>query len=322
MKNKPLSELVIDFINDQDVNDLSKATYKLAISRYVRWVVISTLEFWSLKKKDIINYKSALLREGKSLYTIDLYLTVVRKLYSWLADQGLYENIAIGIRSPKKDRKFRKGYLKIAQVDQLLTSIDTSHPIGKRDYCIISMMIGAGLRRVEICRMKIGDVMYNIQTTVKLQRKGHNEKDTEIGITERMLNSIHDYLLCRNDFTEESPLFVNHAGGYKDLPLRPAMVSRMIKQRFKSIGIADKKMTCHSLRHTAAILALKAGADLYEVQQMLGHTDVKTTTIYLRAIEEETRINNRAVRILDKVLSEGLGEGKNKTKEGDKYQTV
>ena len=67
MKNRPLSELVIDFINDQDVNELSKKTYKLAISRFVRWVVFSTLEFWSLKKKDIINYKSVLLREGKSL---------------------------------------------------------------------------------------------------------------------------------------------------------------------------------------------------------------------------------------------------------------
>ena len=126
MKNRPLSELVIDFINDQDVNELSKKTYKLAISRFVRWVVFSTLEFWSLKKKDIINYKSVLLREGKSLYTIDLYLTVVRKLYSWLDDQGLYENIAVGVRSPKKDKKFRKGYLKMEQVDLLLSSIDTS----------------------------------------------------------------------------------------------------------------------------------------------------------------------------------------------------
>ena len=300
MKNRPLSELVIDFINDQDVNELSKKTYKLAISRFVRWVVFSTLEFWSLKKKDIINYKSVLLREGKSLYTIDLYLTVVR--------------------SPKKDKKFRKGYLKMEQVDLLLSSIDTSLPIGKRDYCIISMMLGAGLRRVEICRMTIGDVTNNFQTTVRLQRKGHNEKDTELGITERMLGAIHDYLLCRNNFSEDSPLFVNHAGGYKDLPLQPAMVSRMIKQRFKQIGIVDKRMTCHSLRHTAAIQALKAGADVYEVQQMLGHSDIKTTTIYLRAIEEETRVNNRAVRILDKVLSESLGEGKNKLLDSAKYQ--
>ena len=113
---------------------------------------------------------------------------------------------------------------------------------------------------------------------------------------------------------------MNHAGGYKDLPLQPAMVSRMIKQRFKQIGIVDKRMTCHSLRHTAAIQALKAGADVYEVQQMLGHSDIKTTTIYLRAIEEETRVNNRAVRILDKVLSESLGEGKNKLLDSAKYQ--
>lgn len=314
MMERPLSELIVDFINDQDVNELSKKTYKLAISRFTRWVVTYKINFWKIKRKDVIGYKAFLLKEKKSLYTIDLYLTVVRKLFSWLEDQGIYENIATGIRSPKKDNKFRKGYLKREQAEQLLNSVDVSGVLGKRDYAIITMMLGAGIRRVEMCRMAVGDLMNDCQATIKLQRKGHNEKDTELGISDRMLSAVHDYLLCRSDFTEESPLFVNHAAGYKDQPIRPEMVSRMIKNRLRQIGITDKRITCHSLRHTAAILSLKAGADVYEVQQMLGHTKIETTTIYLKAIDEETRLNNRAVRILDKVLSEGLESGKTSLK--------
>ena len=82
----------------------------------------------------------------------------------------------------------------------------------------------------------------------------------------------------------------------------------------------EQYITAVGTNSLATSAMLKAGADVYEVQQMLGHSDIKTTTIYLRAIEEETRVNNRAVRILDKVLSESLGEGKNKLLDSAKYQ--
>ena len=305
MKRK-VSELTVEFLEEQDVNSLSRKTYKMALNHFVRWVVVCGLAFWDLKRKDIISYKSALIREGKSLYTVDLYLTVVRKLYSWLYNNGLYENIALGVKSPRKDRKFKKGYLTSEQVGKLLGSIDRNTIIGKRDYCIISLMIGTGIRSVEVCRMKVGDVCVGEQTYVKLQRKGRNEKDCKLGITDRILWTIRDYLMERGQVGNDDSIFVSHAVGYHNSPLQPDMVSRMVKSRLKAIGVNDMRITCHSLRHTAAILAIKTGADLYEVQQMLGHTDVKTTTIYLRAIEEEVKINNRAVQIIDDVLSNGL----------------
>ncbi|MFR4036327.1 MAG: tyrosine-type recombinase/integrase [Butyricimonas faecalis] len=59
--------------------------------------------------------------------------------------------------------------------------------------------------------------------------------------------------------------------------------------------------TCHSLRHTAAILSLKAGASIYDVQQMLGHTSIKPR-IYLRAIDAEKRMDNAAIRRLDELF--------------------
>ena len=131
---------------------------------------------------------------------------------------------------------------------------------------------------------------------------GHLKKDVEVGITGKMLEAIHDYIVCRGDITESDYLFVSHARGYKEAKLNPVMVSRIVKRRLREIGLDSKFLTCHSLRHNAAILSLKAGATIYDVQQMLGHVSIETTKIYLRAIEEETRINNRAVHTLDELF--------------------
>ena len=63
--------------------------------------------------------------------------------------------------------------------------------------------------------------------------------------------------------------------------------------------IYSKHKTSHSLRHTAAVTALIAGADIKSVQQMLGHRRLETTEIYLESIDERLRIDNPAVRLLD-----------------------
>lgn len=316
---KPLSELIEDFLGDQDINTLSRRTYRLAVTHFTKWVVVSGIRWWEMKRKDIINYKAWLLKEGKSLYTVDLYLTVVRRLFSWLEDQGLCENVAMGVRSPRKEKKYRRGYLTMEQVDRLLGDIDRSTITGKRDYAIITMMLGAGLRRVEVSRMSVGDIDAE-RMVVRLQRKGHSEKDTELCISDQMLEAIHDYLSAREGWDEESPLFAIHVKYLEGRRMRPEGISQMIMSRYERAGIDCSRMTCHSLRHTAAVQALKAGASLYDVQQMLGHTDIKTTTIYLKSIEDETRVNNRAVHLLAEVLAKGKAEAENSTFEMNKQE--
>ena len=62
---KPISELVGEFLGEQDVNRLSRDTYKSAITQFLRWVVVSKLDFWKIKKFNIIQYKDSLLKSGK-----------------------------------------------------------------------------------------------------------------------------------------------------------------------------------------------------------------------------------------------------------------
>lgn len=297
--NKPVSEIIKEFLDCQDVNELSREKYRSVVTLFARWVVVSGLLFFQLKKSDLIKYKSDLIKENKSVYTIDLRLTVIRRLFNYLYQAGIYkDNIALDIKAPRKDKEFRKGYLPIDQVKQLLSIIDTTSITGKRDFALISLMIRTGIRRIEVCRMRVGDMN---SEAINIQRKGKVNKDCRIGVRDKALQAIHDYLVCR-DLTDDSPMFVSHHHGYKDRPISEVMISRIVKTYLGKIGINDKHYTCHSLRHTAAILALKNGATIYDVQQMLGHTSIETTRIYLRAIDAEKRLDNDAIRCLDELF--------------------
>ena len=150
--------------------------------------------------------------------------------------------------------------------------------------------------------MKVGDITSGEHTLISLQRKGKVDKSCRIGVTDKVLDAIHDYLVCRGEMTEDSPLFVTHKNGYASQGISDFMISKMVKRYLRVIGLDDKCYTCHSLRHTAAILSLKAGASIYDVQQMLGHTSIETTRIYLRAIDAEKRVDNAAIRRLDELF--------------------
>lgn len=300
---KTVSVLLEEFLRSQDVNELSRKEYRSVVNYFVRWVVCQGLDFWKLKKANMIQYKSDMLKKGLSVYTIGLYLTVTRKLFDFLVQEGYYEdNMALGVKAPRKDCLFRKNYLTMDKVNMLLGVIDRGTISGKRDYAIVSLMLRTGMRRVEVCRMKVGDVSNGDRLLISIQRKGKVDKNCQIGITDKILECLHDYLVCRDDLTDDSPLFVAHHKGYEGRPISDVMVSRLVKKYLRGIGLDSKKYTCHSLRHTAAILALKAGASIYDVQQMLGHSSIETTRIYLRAIDEEKRLDNPAIRCLDNLF--------------------
>lgn len=298
--DKTINQLIREFLSEQDVNDNSRYQYKINMNQFVTYCVVSKINVRHPKRSDIIAYKAYLLRQGKSTSTIDCYLTTVRKFFSWLESNGIYDNIAAGVHSPKRYRGHRKNYLRVDQVKELLSSIDRSSVVGKRDYAIINLMIRAGVRRVEVCRMLVDDVYLNDgKSVMRLQRKGHLEKDQVLGITDKILDPIEEYLIDRGNLKGSQPLFMNHSYNGRGQGVSLDYVSRMIRKYLKKIGVTDKRITGHSLRHTAAITALKAGAKLEQVQEMLGHTSVETTKIYISAIEAEIRLDNPAVRALD-----------------------
>lgn len=296
------SKLTKDFVDNLDVRVNSRALYLRILNQFATWIVVYGRDVKDLKRSDIIEYKSYLLREGKAENTIDSYLTVVRRFFEWCEAIGEHENIAAGIKLHHKRVGFRKGHLSTQEITQLFNVIDRTSLIGKRDYAIINLMLRSGVRCVEVSRLRVCDVYLSpTRCSVLLQRKGDNSRTERLGLTIKALQPISDYLQYRGVSNDNEPVFLTHCST-GEVGLTPARISKVVVSYMKLAGIYSKLKTAHSLRHTAAVQAIKNKVPIKEVQLMLGHRRIETTEIYLKSVDDEIRLDNPAVRVLDDVF--------------------
>jgi len=296
--DKPILQLMDEFLANQDIRENSRKKYRDSLHIFIGWLTRNA-DVVNPQRSDIIRYKQWLLDSGKASMTVDNYLVSVRQFFRYLEDCNVYDNIAAGVHSPKRYQGYRKGYLKPADVNRLLNSINRDTIQGKRDYAIINLMVRTGMRCIEVSRADVQDLyVEGDHWIIEIQSKGHFEKDRPLGLTNKVVAPIKEYLNDLYDISESSPLFSNHSHVSKNR-ITTLTISKVIKKYLRAIGIDSIKISAHSLRHTAAITSLRAGATISEVQHMFGHRSPNTTMIYLRAIEEELRREGTAVGRLD-----------------------
>ena len=106
-----LLELVKRFIESLDVSQSSRATYYRELKQFIGWLKETDriTALYTLHRLDILAYREHLLTIGKSSYTVDGYMTAVRKLFEWLESEKVYPNIAKGVKGTKKAKGFQKG---------------------------------------------------------------------------------------------------------------------------------------------------------------------------------------------------------------------
>jgi site-specific recombinase XerD len=151
-----------------------------------------------------------------------------------------------------------------------------------RNYAIFSLFLFAGLRRAELLKLKLTNV--DIENLTIFISQGKGSKDRMIPMNFTLAETLKRYLVERKRLNKTCPEFfrsLNHNMGYTENGLR-----RLVKQIKEASGIDFK---CQKLRHTFATLMLEGGVDIYSLSKMMGHSDIKTTTIYLAASVEHLR---------------------------------
>jgi integrase/recombinase XerC len=162
-------------------------------------------------------------------------------------------------------------------------------------------MLTTGLRTQSIILANIEDIKpLGDMKVLYYQGKGHEEKADFVKISEPVLKALNRYIETRETApgcapAPSAPLFasVAHRNGGERMTTRS--ISRIVKNALKSAGLESDRLTAHSLRHTAATLAMTNGATLQEVQQLLGHKSVNITMVYLHTLERTQ--NSSADRI-------------------------
>jgi len=246
----------------------------------------------------MINYQSYLYHyrkeDGKALTigTQKAWLSCVTAFFSWLTREGLaLYNPASDLELPRREVRLPKIILNAAEVEAILNVPDLSTPMGVRDRAILETLYSTGIRRQELCNLRLGDLDYDRGLVRIEQGKGH--KDRYVPIGDRAVQWIEKYLLevrprlCPS--LNEQAIFLNTLGTRMNANRLGSQVHGIIR----AAGIG-KSGSCHLFRHTFATLLLENGCDVRYVQEMLGHSKMETTAVYTHvAIKTLKEVHSR-----------------------------
>ncbi|MEB7802515.1 site-specific integrase [Staphylococcus xylosus] len=290
-------DLLGQYIAYVDASKSTIATYKRTLKQFFKY--LSANDITAPQREDVLSFREHLKENGLKPTTVQNYIIVVRQFFKWTAQAGIYPDIANHIKGAKLNHAHKKDYLTQSQVKDVLKQIDITTVKGARDYAMIALMVTTGLRTIEVARADMDDIR-NVgdSPVLYIQGKGKEEKTDYVKLPLQVFKALMYYRTKLPANYEK--LFVSTSNNNKGKALTSYSVSDIVKNAMKCAGYDSPRLTAHSLRHTAGTLNLLNGGTLEETQQLLRHSDINTTMIYLHHLERAN--NNSETRIADSIF--------------------
>lgn len=282
----------LESLRTRHYSETTLASHRSHLTRFLKWCdERSVLEPGEVTQPVIEQYQSWLYYHRKpsgrplSVTFQNSLLRSVKVFFRWLTRQRLaLFNPAAEIELARPSRFVPRDVLNATEAELVLAQPDVSTPVGLRDRAILETLYSTGLRRLELACLELNDIDH-AQGTL-LVRQGKYRKDRIIPIGQRARSWIQAYVAqVRPRFAfdrDDHHLFLTEDGTPFVKPgdvAKPNYLSALVRTYMARAGLT-KPGGCHVFRHTMATLMLENGADLRYVQEMLGHSDPKTTQIY------------------------------------------
>jgi integrase/recombinase XerD len=244
------------------------------------------LNLEAITRDDVVDFLASLYRQKLDSKSVARHIVTLRNFFRFVQIQGLItEDPSINLESPKIRRSL-PGYLRLEEVERLLTQADMKTPIGLRDRAMLEVLYSTGLRVSELIGLSLTDIDTKVGC---LRCIGKGDKERIVPVGRKALGIVEKYLRdARAKLLGKAPptniLFVNIRGR----PLSRVGVWKILSTYGRRAGLR-MPLTPHMLRHSFATHLLERGADLRSVQLMLGHADISTTQIYTHVVEERLK---------------------------------
>ena len=264
------------------LHDVKKVSYNTEISyeRDLKNAAAYLKEQGIEKPEDIsaTNLNSYMLwmeKENLSAATVSRRIAALRSFFQYLIDEGrIRENPSAGLKPPKVEKK-APTILSVEEVDRLLAQPNTKTLKGLRDRAMLELLYATGIRVSELISLQLSDI--DLKRGYMVCRKEVRERWIPFG--ESANKALTVYLDHARDVflkgVESSLLFTNVSG----TAMSRQGFWKILKKYAADAGI-EGDITPHTLRHSFAMHLLQNGADLKNVQEMLGHSDISTTAVY------------------------------------------
>ncbi len=296
--NKLTLPLLDDFLLNLQVNNYSKETlynYERDLSVFENFLKELKINFNSLTKKDILNYKAYLtsidrktankIKGGKKLspYSINRMLSVLRSYFKYLIEMDSPTPLPPDVVKMTKAIKKKSQVAELDILTKLIefpTSFEKNKKIAMRNRAILEVLFATGVRISELTNLKLDQ----IDKEGKIFILGKGKKERFAYLTPRAFEYLKKYLSVRNS---ESPfVFVPYSGANASDEKNKKISKRYIQERIKKyreILEINVPTSAHSLRHGFATYLAESGANPAAIQVLLGHESLDTTTRYVHA---------------------------------------
>ena len=256
-------------------------SYTSDLNKYLNYLKENNInDINKISSNDIEDFFASLTLKTSSINRIKSTITGFHHFLSFQYD---IKDPTVTISSFKKEKRLPI-YATVNEIDKLMSIFDHTNKKDILDHAILESIYGMGLRVSECCAINLNCIDFN-NDVLKVIGKGNKERLIPIPLkTKDVLN---DYLIVRNEIINSNKsklLFLNHLGR----KIYPQYVENMLQERLLQAGI-KKKLTPHKLRHSYATHLLEGGADLREIQELLGHSDVATTQIYTHVANKKIK---------------------------------
>lgn len=267
-------------------NKHTRDAYKRDVSSFMRFVGIRRPEdFRTITRAHVIAWRDTMAQ--KSAATVCRHLSALSSLMDYLCDQNaIAHNPVNGVARPTEGANEGKTpAISDSQARRLLEAPPADTVKGKRDRAILAILLYHGLRRSELCALRVKDVSER-RGVLSFTVRGKRSKIRYLPVHPKAAMLISDYLdSAEHREDSDGALFrpVKNSRGELERSLTPgAIFSRVVLPYGRELGITMEGFGPHSLRTTAATNALEHDADIAKVQDWLGHANVSTTRLYDR----------------------------------------
>ena len=272
---------------ERNASPLTLTTYRPAITSYMECALELASDEWQPSDADrdlVRNWIMKQMDDELTSTTVNKNLSAVKSFYKYLQLRGLIDNNPTRyVRGPKREHTL-PSFLTQAQVEEALETISTDPEdfLAVRNRLIIETIYQTGLRRAEVASLETQQVDL---AAMSLRVVGKGRKERIVPFGEALKEQMKDYLTLKERKVGQSRYF------FVTLKCRPLSGADVYQVVHKALDVVPglPRRGAHTLRHSFATEMLNAGAPITSIKELLGHSNLETTTRYTHTSFEQLK---------------------------------
>lgn len=284
-----LKEHFLNYLSiEKGYSDNTLVAYGKDLNQWIKWLENSdeSLDLNEVDHKGIRVYINYLNKLNYSKRTLARKIATLKSFFKYLNREAFIDNNPmVYINTPKLDKRL-PNFMYEYQIETLLEAPDKKTPVGLRDYCLLEVLYGTGIRVSELVGLTM-DSLYLKEGFIRVLGKGNKERIIPLG--SYAIKSIEVYVaegrpVFYKENISDDVLFL----GVRGKQLNDRMVRHLIDGYVDEIA-QTMAVSPHTIRHSFATHLLERGSDIRVVQSFLGHESLSTTQVYTHITKNQLK---------------------------------